>query len=181
MPVSYISGQLPNPRRHPTCWASSQWSRAVLSAPCHGAWTSASLRSHPSSECRCMAPQIETLICTRRRRRATHHFIWQQQCMGGAVDGSPMECGVGGQYHTPSHFYPQHRHRITLSRRACTQLNRLRTGVGRFRSWLYKRGMATSAVCERGAEEQIVSHDVRPPISNPSASQWTAWSDGSGR
>jgi len=32
--------------------------------PCHGAWTSAPLSAHPSIECRCTAPQIETPICT---------------------------------------------------------------------------------------------------------------------
>ena len=30
----------------------------------HGAWTSAPLKAHPSTECRCTAPQIETPICT---------------------------------------------------------------------------------------------------------------------
>jgi len=42
---------------------------------------------------------------------------------------------------------------ITLSRRAWVRLNRLRTGVGRFRSCLYKWSMASSAACECGAEE----------------------------
>ena len=38
--------------------------------------------------------------------------------------------------------------------------NRLRTGAGRFRSCLYNWGMASSAACECGAEEQIVDHVV---------------------
>jgi len=38
--------------------------------------------------------------------------------------------------------------------------NRLRTGVGRFRSCLYKWGMSSSAACECGAEEQTVDHVV---------------------
>jgi len=37
MPASCTSGQPYNPRRHPTCWASSQWSHTVSSAPSHGA------------------------------------------------------------------------------------------------------------------------------------------------
>jgi len=48
MPASYTSGQPSNPRRHPTCWASSQWSRIVSRAPCHGAWRSAPLQRSPA-------------------------------------------------------------------------------------------------------------------------------------
>jgi len=33
----------------------------VSRTPCHGAWTSAPLGAYPSIECRCTAPQIETL------------------------------------------------------------------------------------------------------------------------
>ena len=47
---------------------------------------------------------------------------------------------------------------MTLPRRAWVRLSRLRTGVGRFRSCLYKWGMASSAACECGAEEQTVDH-----------------------
>jgi len=49
---------------------------------------------------------------------------------------------------------------MTLSRRAWVRLNRLRTGVGRFPSGLYKWGMASSAACECGAEEETVDHVV---------------------
>jgi len=49
---------------------------------------------------------------------------------------------------------------MTLPRRAWVRLNRLRTVVGRFRSCLYKWGMASCAVCECGAEEQTVDHVV---------------------
>jgi len=83
-----------------------------------------------------------------------------------------MEGGVGGQSHTPPHFHHQHQHPtpgMTLPRRAWVRLNRLRTGVGRFSSCLYKSGMASTAACECGAEEQTVHHVVlqcsihRPP------------------
>jgi len=47
MPASYIIGQLSNPRRYSTCWASSQC-HTVSNTPCHGAWTSAPLSAHPS-------------------------------------------------------------------------------------------------------------------------------------
>jgi len=45
---------------------------------------------------------------------------------------------------------------MALLRTAWVRLNRLRIGVGRFRSCLHKWGMASSAACECGAEEQIV-------------------------
>jgi len=72
MLASYTSGQPSNPRRHSTCFASSQWSHTVSSMPCHKAWTSAPLSAHPSIECKRTAPQIETPICT---RRTTTHLI----------------------------------------------------------------------------------------------------------
>ena len=43
MPASNTSGQPSNPRRHPTCWASSQRSHTISRTPCHGAWTPAPL------------------------------------------------------------------------------------------------------------------------------------------
>ena len=49
---------------------------------------------------------------------------------------------------------------MTIPRTAWVQLNRLRTGVGRFRSCLHKWSMASSAACECGAEEQTVDHVV---------------------
>jgi len=85
------------------------------------------------------------------RRTTTHQFFRQQQHTCGAVGG---------------HRYPPSR--LTLPRKAWVQLNRLRTGVGRFRAYLYKRGMASSATCECGAEEQTVDHVVRQcPIHRP--------------
>jgi len=69
---------------------------------------------------------------------------------------------------------------MTLLRRAWVRLNRLRTAVVRLRSCLLKWGMASSAACECGAEEQTIDHVVlqclihQPP-------RWTARPDGSGR
>jgi len=167
MPASYTSELPSNPRRHPTCWASSQWSHTVSSTPCQGAWTPAPLSAHPFIECRCTAPQIETLICT--RRTTCHQFIWQRHTCG-TVAGSPMERGVDGQPHKTPHFHPRHRHPpgISLLRRTWVRFNRLRTGVGRFRSCLYKWVMASSAACECGTEEQTVDHVVlQCPIHRP--------------
>ena len=57
---------------------------------------------------------------------------------------------------------------MTLPRRVWVRLNRLRTGVGRFRSCLYNWGMASSVACECGAEEQTVDHVVlQCPIHRP--------------
>jgi len=57
---------------------------------------------------------------------------------------------------------------MTLPRRAWVRLKRLQSGVGRFRSCLYKWDMASSAACECGAEEQTVDHVVlRCPIHRP--------------
>jgi len=44
---------------------------------------------------------------------------------------------------------------MTLPRRAWVRFNRLRNGVGRFRSCLYKWGMAFSAACKCGAEQTV--------------------------
>jgi len=40
------------------------------------------------------------------------------------------------------------------------RLRSLRTGVGHFRSHLYKRGMTPSTACQCGAEEQTVDYVV---------------------
>jgi len=58
---------------------------------------------------------------------------------------------------------------MTFPRTAWVRLNRLRTGVGRFRSCLHKLGTAPFEACGRSAEEQAVNHVVpecpfhRPP------------------
>ena len=57
---------------------------------------------------------------------------------------------------------------MTLPRTAWVRLSRLRTNVECFRSCLYKWGMASSAACECGAEEQTVDHAVlQCPIHRP--------------
>ena len=92
----------------------------------------------------------------------------------GALVGSPMECGVDGQPYNTPHFHPRHRHPLPLERPSQEQpgsgwFNRLRTGVGRFLFCLCKYGMASSAPCECGAEEQTVNNVVlQCPIHRPS-------------
>ena len=55
---------------------------------------------------------------------------------------------------------------MTLLRKTWVRLNRLRTGVGRFRSCLYKWCLASSATYECGAE-QTVDHVLQCPIHRP--------------
>ena len=176
MPASYTSGQRSNSRRYPTCWASSQRKHTISRTPCHGAWTSAPLSAHPTIECCCTASQIKIPICT--LRTAIHQFFWQQQHTWGAVDGSSMERGVADNSTRLRTLIPDtgtHIPGMTLPRRAWVPLNRLRTGVGRFRSWLYKWGMSSYAACECGTEEQTVDHIVlQCPINQP-PTDCTAW------
>ena len=88
-------------------WATCPRSHAISNMPCHGAWTSVPLSAHPSIECCCTAPQIETPICT--CRTATHQSIWQQQHTCLAVGGSSMERWVGGQPHKTPQITSRHR------------------------------------------------------------------------
>ena len=72
-----------------------------------------------------------------------------------------LKRGVGGQPHKTLHFNSRHRYTHSRNDPPCVQLNHLRTSVGLFRSCLYKWGMASSAACECGAEEQTVDDVVR--------------------
>ena len=49
---------------------------------------------------------------------------------------------------------------MRLPRLAWVRLNRLRTGIGRFRSTMHRWGMSHSAACECGAEEQTADHII---------------------
>ena len=55
-----------------------------------------------------------------------------------------------------------------LSRKQLTTLNRLRTGVGRYKASMKKWGMADSAACECGEPEQTAGHIISScPIHRP--------------
>jgi len=82
-----------------------------------------------------------------------------------------VECRVGGHPTKLHILIPDtgtHPPEMTLPRRTWVRLNHLCTGVGRFRSCLYKWGMASSAACQCGAEEQTVGNVVlQCPIHRP--------------
>ena len=55
-----------------------------------------------------------------------------------------------------------------LSRKHWTTLNRLRTGVGRYRASMKKWGLADSAACECGEPEQTADHIINScPLHRP--------------
>ena len=62
---------------------------------------------------------------------------------------------------------------MNFPRPAWVRLNRLRTGVGLFRSTMHKWGMAPTAACECGAEEQTADHVIAtcPTYSYPDGVQ----------
>ena len=49
---------------------------------------------------------------------------------------------------------------MNFTRIAWVKLHRLRTGIGRFGSSMYKWGLASSAKCECGASEQTADHII---------------------
>ena len=164
--------------------ASSQWCHTVSSTQCLGAWTSAQLNAHPSIECKCTAPQIETpFVPAAQQLTAQQLIIWRQQHTCGALGGSPVECGVGGQPYKIPHFHPRHRHppsRMTLPIRAYVRLNRLHASVGRFRSCLYK--WRYGPFCGLWVWRRRTNRGpCCPSTSNLSTSSWTARPDGSWR
>ena len=168
--ASHTSRQPSNPRRHPICWASSQWSHNVSRTPCHGPWTSAPLGTHPSIECCCTALRIK------------HPFVPAAQQLIGFSDSNNIHVAQWAEHQwnaeqadSPTRlctFVPDttsHTPGLTLPKGAWVRLNRLRTSVGRFCSCFYKWVMASSATCEYGAEEQTVDHVVlQCPIHRPS-------------
>ena len=172
-PNDHTRKQPSHPRRHPTCWASSQRSNTVSSTPCRGAWTSAPLSANLFTGREWTASQIESPIytpCT-----TTHQFIWRLQQTCGLLGGSPMECRVVGEHYETPYFHPRHRHPppgMALPRTAWASLTRLRTfpfllaqmGHDPFcRFWVWRKGTNRRPCC--------------PSLSNPLTSQRSAWPD----
>ena len=125
----------------------------IFSTSCHGAGTPVSLSAHLSIEWECTTSQNET------------HFVpaAQSQKCGGMWKGwrALRDSVLSSPTNSPA---------MTLPRTAWVRLNRLGTGVGHFRSCLYKLLVSSPAAYDCGAEEQTVDHVVlqcpihRPPV-----------------
>jgi len=169
MPASSTSWQPSHPRRHPTCWASSQWSNTVFSTLCHEAWTSAPLSAHPYIECRCTVLNRDTYLHPPHNNLSVHLTTTTYVRRSGRITDGMRSGRTTPQDSAISSPTPVPHPGVTLPRRALVRLNLLPTGLGRFRSCLYELGMTSSATYECGAEEQTIVHVVlqcsinRPP------------------
>ena len=108
MPAPYTSGQSSYPRRHPTCWASSQRSHIVSSMPCHGAWTCAPLHTHLSIEWECTGFSNRDIYLYPPHNNSSVHLTTTTKVrrIGWIIDGIRV---VSERYETP-YFQPRHRH-----------------------------------------------------------------------
>jgi len=80
-----------------------------------------------------------------------------------------MECGVGGEPLKTPHFNPQHRYPPSRNDPPKKSLGPAQPPPHRCRTFpLLQMGMASSAACDCGAEEQTVDHVVlQCPIHRP--------------
>jgi len=84
--------------KHPTCWASSQWSHSGSSTLCHGTLTSAPLSAHLSIEWECTTSQIETPIL--------YLLLNNSSVLLMTKTVSVVECRkVGVHYKTPTPYF----------------------------------------------------------------------------
>jgi len=119
--------------------------------PCHGAWTTAPLSAHrPSS-------------ADARRLKSRHPFLPAAQQLISLFNNNNTRAAHWAD-HQWNAEWAENPTRLCIFRpfqeEPGSSFIRLGTGVGRFRSCLYKWGIASSAACECGAEEQIVEHVV---------------------
>ena len=107
-------------------------------------------------------PAAQQLISSSDNNNNIHAAQWADHQWNAEWAENPQDSAFSSP--TPAHTHPG----MTFPRRAWVRLNRLRTGVGRFRSCLFKWGTASFAACECGAEEQTVYHVVlQRPIHQP--------------
>ena len=135
--------------------------------PCHEAWTSALVKAHLSTGWGCAASRIETPICT--SRTTTQQLSDNIRSAALWVDnrGNAERLENTTRLRTFIPVICTHPPRMALPRTALFRLDRLRTGVGRFRSCLHKWGMTPSVACECGAEQQTVDHVLHCAIHRP--------------
>jgi len=127
----------------------------VSSTPCHRACTPAPPSSHRFTRWERTATQIETPICT---RHTTHSPSDSNNIRAAQWADHQLDNTTRLRTFIPDiSIHPPGK---ALPRTAWVRLNRLRTGVGRFRSCLCKWDMSSSAACEFGAEERTVGHVI---------------------
>jgi len=159
--------------------------------PCYGSWTPAPFSAHLSIEWECTASQIETPICIAAQQLSSSPddnnnnrsaVFWADQ--GWYAEWLENTTMLRTSYSHPD--VSTHSGEITLPRTVWVLLNRLRTGVVRFRSCLHKWDMTPSAACECGVVDQTIGHVIlhcpthRPPhgLHGPDGSgrQLNGWS-----
>jgi len=147
-------------RRHPTCSASSQWSHTVSSTPCHEAWTPSTQRSSVHQVQVHGASNRNTHLYPPHNNSSVH--LTTTTYVGRA---RRITNGVGSgriPYKTP-HFHL--RHRYPPPRNDPPKKSLGPTKPSPHRCWTFpllfvQMGMAFSAACECGAEEQTVDQVV---------------------
>ena len=112
-----------------------------------------------------------------RHLKSRHPFVPTAQQRVNSSDNNNIrvahwadhKCGVHGQPHKTSHFHPwrQYTPRSDPSKKSLCLSYCLRTSVEHFCSCLCKCGMASSAACECGAEEQTIDHLLQCPLHWP--------------
>ena len=148
------------------------------SKPCHGAWTPAPLSAHPSIECRCTAPHIETPIYTLRTtiHLTTTTYVWRTEQITNRMQNgwtTPLDSAFSFQTPVPTH--PE-----------CPSQEEPGSGL-------------TASALVSGVCYPVCTNGVCPPLRPVSVAQknkpstilssnvqstdplWTAWPDGSGR
>ena len=170
MPASYTSGQPSNSCRHPTCCA-------FLSMPCHGAWTPALLSAHLSTGCECTAfvlaahPPIGS--SNNNNIHAAHwaDHQWKVEWLDNLTRFRTFIPDTGTHPHGMSH---------PRTAWVWAFLNRLHTGVARFRSCACSNGVRPPlrpvSMAHKNKESTTLSSE-----SNTSTSSQTARPNGSGR
>ena len=152
--ASYTSGQPSNPRRHPTCWASSQWSPL---SPARRAMEPGNLLhsalAWPSS-------------ADTRRLKSRHPFVHAAHLISSS-DNNNIRAAQWADHQWNAEWadkpawQPPHRCRTF-------PLLPVQMGYGFLCGlWVWRR--------------RTNRRPCSPPMSNPSTSLWTAWPDGSGR
>ena len=107
------------------------------------------------------ASEAQTLIHHAQTKKTPAHWTgneWHQRWQSAS---SPLKKYIPDTYGTsPGSDLPRH---------AWVKLNRLRTGVGRFRASMHRWGLVQSPICECGKDEQTAEHIInvchlhRPP------------------